>query len=349
MTDSSTAKPEDEVVVEKTAETEGAVTEVDANAAESSNADEGAKQPASLLEAVSAALKSPDAKAEKKVAEEGSPDSKAGEQENSSDASKAAKTAEEEDPPPFHTHPRWKKLVQERDTLKADLEKVRTESGQQKEVVQRFEGFTNAVRQAGLTPDDVNNGFEIMRLMKTDPLKAWEKLQPIVDILSQFAGEKLPADLQEKVDAGTVDVEVAKELARTRSQTHFVSERDKEREHRASQTEQQRRIDAHVNAVATAITGWETEWKKNDPDYQKKQSLVSDKILALMNVEGYPKTTEAAVDLAKRARKAVEDHLGTLLPKKAEVRTVTGGSSAKSVTKVPGSMREAIANAARTA
>jgi len=348
MTDSSTAKPDEETAV-TTAETEeGKVEGVDANTAASSDADEGAKQPASLLEAVKSALKDSETDAEKKDATEESPDSKAGEKESASTASKAEKAAEEE-PPPFHTHPRWKKLVQERDTLKSDFEKLKTESGQQKEVVQRFEGFTSAVKQAGLNADDVNNGFEIMRLMKSDPLKAWEKLQPYVDALSQFAGEKLPADLQKKVDDGVMDVDSAKELARTRSQTHFVSERDKERDQQNSQAASQRRIDSHVNAVSGAITAWENDWKAHDPDYQKKQPLVADKILALMNVEGYPKSMEAATDLAKRAKEAVEKQLGNLMPKKAEVRTVTGGSSAKSVTKQPGSMREAIANAARAA
>jgi hypothetical protein len=347
MTDSSTAKPDEEIVVTTTETEEGAVKEVDANTAESSDADEGAKQPASLLDAVKSALKDPEADAAKTGATGESPNSEAGEKESASTTSEADKKAAEEEPPPFHTHPRWKKLVQERDTLRSDLERISKENGQQKEVVQRFEGFTNAVKQAGLNADDVNNGFEIMRLMKSDPLKAWEKLQPYVEVLSQFAGEKLPADLQKKVDDGVVDVDVAKELARTRSQTHFASERDKEREQQTTQAEQQRRIDGHVNAVSGAITAWENQWKEHDPDYQKKQPLVADKILALMNVEGYPRSTEAATDLAKRAKEAVEKQLGNLIPKRAEVRTVTGGSSAKSVTKQPGSMREAIANAAR--
>jgi hypothetical protein len=340
-----------------------AVQDANHQPADSSNAGEqdGAKQPASVLDAVTAALKGAE---EKDAGAEQSPGSKDGgkdgEAPNASDAASSEKkeeaAEEEEEDPPFHTHPRWQKMKAQRDEFRSKAQELETKvqeleavMQQQKDVVDRFNGFTQAVQRAGLTPQEVDTGFEIMRLMKSDPEKAYQMLQPYIDALSEFTGSKLPADLQEKVDKGAMDEDSAREVARLRSRSAWTTKRTQEQQATTAQQEQQRRVQAHVNTVANAITGWETNWEKNDPDYQKKQALVSDRIVALMQAEGYPRDAKAAVAMAERAKKAVEDHLSKMLPQRPAKKPVTGGSSGSGVAPKPNSMLEAVQQGLRAA
>ncbi len=331
------------------------------SSAESSGAGEGVKEKApSMLDAVKEAMKKPSDSAKKEATEE-SPDSKA--EVKDGDASKVETKTETEEPPPFAKHPRWQeKLKQERELkkkvstyeaenlqIKQELERVKTESTAHKQIVDQFTAFQGAVRSAGLNPKEVDDGFSIMRLMKSDPAAALAKLTPYVEALQSFTGAKLPADLQQKVSDGVVDEETARQLAQTRSRANWLEDQGRktqaQREREAAEADE-RATQQAVNEAATAVTTWENDWKKADPDYSKKHPLVEAEVIRLMRAEGFPKSPKEAVALSEKARKNVESTLGAILPRKTEVRTVTGGSSAKSAQPRPSSLRDAIAAAA---
>lgn len=273
----------------------------DAKPAESSTADvEDAKKPESMLDAVKLALE-PE-KAETSSSSDGGegsdPDADAGEGADKPKAEEAdgedadkGDAAEKDKLLPFHEHPRWKEVTAE---LKAAEPKA-----------QAFDRIVSYATEQGLTGEDVNNALNFMALMKNDPIKALEAMKPWLSEAQKLAGDDLPEDLQAKVDQGHMDEESARELAKLRGAQSVTADADKRR---TEQTEAEREA-AHRKSMTDAVVNFETEWAKSDPNYEQMKKLVRDRFVTIWG-EKQPTTPEAAVEVAKEARKQIASELG---------------------------------------
>lgn len=322
-----------------TQENETQAGDAKATAAEPSTADEGASQPKSMLEAVKAAIEPPKTESTVDEGEAGrSPDPDGGAKD---DASTKAKAEEE---PPFHKHPRWQELKAKERTLDARVKELEP-------VAETFRQFQASVADAGLKAEEIDAGFDIMALMKSDPAKAYEKLKPYWDSLEAFMGNRLPNDLQAEVDAGSITAERAQELARAKAREGFNVERSKAdavQAERDEQAQQERALTNHLSACAAKVSEWETQWKASDPNYATKQPLVDAQLAKLNSTRGVPKTVDESVERVKEALRTVNDTLAPLTRKTAEKRTVTsGGSSAGNASPAPKDLKDAIRLAAR--
>ena len=344
---------------EESAEAEGvkdsaeapAAGEVEASSKEGGEAKD--EKPKSMLDAVKDAIKAPEAKTEKTEDGEAS-DPEGDGKEKPESKSDDGKVPKKDEKVPFHNHPRWKEMIAKQRSLQGSVENLTAE-------VENFRQFQSTVRQAGLSAQDVDTGFEIMRLMKHDPAAAYVKLQPFLEQLQHFTGERLPADLQQKVEAGLVDTDTARELARTRAGKQHVETRvAQDAESRRVQAEQdaaarqQAELKTHMEACATAVSSWENQWKKDDPDYAKKQPLVDAMVVKMLqerDTRGQPVhvigNPEDAVNLTKKAREEVERTLGPVLARRDARRTVTGGAPAAQAAPQPKTLLEAVKAAAR--
>lgn len=317
---------------------EGSSTEADAK---------GAKQPEEdTLEAVVRRAAKNDAS---KGAEGTPPDGKSGEDDAAAAGSEADdKSDKDKDADvPFHKHPRWQEMLRERDGYKAQVESL-------KDKAERFDAIGAFAQQNGLNADELNQGFQIMALMKNDPQKALELLAPHLANLELATGRRLPEDLQADVENGVITPERAQELARTRleAQTHRQRAERTEAEIRAErereqQREQQRQAAEAARAMQGAVMQWEEGIKQRDPDYSHKQRFVTDRVRALMAEKGRPQNAEEAVALVKEAYDDVTRQMRTMLPKREQVRTVTSDQSSTRATPAPKTMEEAIRAAMR--
>lgn len=316
--------------------------QTDATADSSTAQVEGAKQP-STLDLVKEALKQPtgedsddnttDSPTEGK-GKEASTDVK-------SDTSQddAQKASDEEDKKlPFHNHPRWKAVIAERDELKVQLQQldsVKQEVASFKDRAERFDMVSNFVQQNGLESQEIDTGFAIMAAIANaskfggDPQAALDLLTPYVTHLQSLTGSVMPDDLQKKVDEGYLDLETAQDIAKLRAennrvkQTANVAQQRAENVQQLSQQEQQQKV---VGGIMDAVTKWEKNWKDSDPDYAIKQADVMMLVENLQNKHGKPRTVEDALYLANFAKEKVDEKYKNLLPKKNELRTVTGGN-----------------------
>lgn len=252
-----------------------------------------------------------------------------------------SKEAEEEDPGDLtdeelksykpKTRRRFEKLDRENKAYVAEIKQLKPQA-------EGFQAVQKYAKDANLSREDVNTGFEIMRLMRNDPVKAWEALEPIVQQLQAMVGNILPADLQSQVTAGKITPEHAKELSRLRAERGISSSVQREtaertqKENAAQAAEQSLALQ---NDVALGITKWENDWKASDPDYSLKQSRVNEAIelelnrAVLLAKEGkpnnLPRTVEQAVKLANDVKKRVEKEMRQFLPKRNNAIThVTG-------------------------
>lgn len=302
------------------------------NTVESSPAGEaGAKQeaaapaaakPKSLLDAMKAAVKPAEAKSE-------SPPDKA-KNESADPKSQGEEGKEGDEPPPFHQHPRWKAMV----TRNKNLEAKTAEYAEKAQAFEKLQGFA---KQANLSDQEIDAGFNIMALMKADPEKALQTLAPYWNSLLAATGRSLPPDIKQKVDQGLLPEAEASELARARATAATATTQ-------VQQTQQQRAVEAQ-RAMLQGVTDWEANWKATDPDYAKKQQMVEDRVQVLL-AQRQPRSVQEAVEIAQQARTEVENRLKQVMPNRTSMSPPPPAASSVRTAPKPASMIEAMRQAA---
>lgn len=230
------------------------------------------------------------------------------------------------------------KDVKQRDGTIADL----TPKAEKFEQIQRF------VDDAGLSKDDVNQGFDVMRNLKTDPFKAYEQLRPIMDQLESIVGVRLPDDLHQEVAQGRITEGHARELSRARGQAAVTGQQLQRTTQRVETDRQMQAIEAQVNDVASAVTEWEKTTGSKDPDWKLKQSRITELVeLEVMRRQAreprYFPSKEEAIEMSKTALTRVDAELKALRPARRAVATTPGPDtgSTRTTAAVPKNMLEA--------
>lgn len=213
-----------------------------------------------------------------------------------------------------------------------------------KELEPEAEGFrkiTGFIRDAGMTPDEANLLLEVGRNMKHDPLKALEQLKPYYDALQRMAGDVLPPDLQAAVDRQEITPVYARQLARTKTETAVLSQRTQAQEDADRRRQDAERTQQFGANVASTISTWESNQAKSDPDWTLKQGRIGELIELDIRRNGYPQTAQAAVDLAEKARTAVNAELARYAPRRQAVTPVNPASAARVAPAKPSTALEA--------
>lgn len=240
---------------------------------------------------------------------------KSGESDGSATASDTPQTEQDDEDfsdVPFHNHPRFQKLIQQRNSFK--------EGAQQYQQVQEF------LTENSVTADEAADALTLRALMKTDPQAAWDQLKPIAQQLLHDAGLALPEDLNQRVQQGELTKAAATEISRLRA-SQVTSQRNTEasRQQQAQQQQQQQ-----VSAVRTAVGEWEMNTRGRDPDFEAKADDLQREILWLQNQEGRPSDPTGARAQLQKAYDAVNKRVSGAQKPKPSVRPVTGGRSAGS-------------------
>lgn len=328
------------------------------NAADSSDAGKGS-EPKSMLEAVQAATKQADDETES--ADEQVTDSTATDSTKDDATGKDTEDDEEEDEATraadekrAQKDPRYGKLLRQRARFRDEAKAAKEELDQYKEPAERFQQYTAKIREMGLEARDVNFGFTVMHALKSGDLeRAAELLAPINEQIATYKGEKLPEDLQRKINDGSLDEASARELASARAKARNEEERRQRDSERHTQDSQARDAKAFEREVGTSLQKWESELKTRDPDFQRKQPLIMKEFKLLLNesVENgrAPKTIDDVMKMANTAKTNAEQIISQFAPKdqKREVRTVTGGGTAGKTNPQPKSTLDVVKMAAR--
>ena len=289
---------------------------------------QGAKEPTSLLDAVKAAAEAdkagptPDPTQKDAVSETESKSDEA-----PTDEAKKDEEPAKDEKVPFHKHPRWQEMLRERDSFKEEATQYRQ--------------ITGYMSQNNLSNEEVAKGFEIMALMKNDPLKAREMLTQYTRALDEFAGAVLPQDLTTKVQEGMMDEASAQELARARN----IAAANAARAEQLAQAQQSQYQQMSQQAIHGAVSNWEETIKTRDVDYAAKQNLVLDRARTYL-AQGQPQTPEQALAIVERAYADVNETLKGFAPRRQPVRPITSTNSSTTSQPVARSLQEAIRIAA---
>lgn len=317
-----------------TTEASASATTQDANpiTSGSSAGDEGAK-PTSVLDAVTSALK-PKSDAVSPTAREGSTLS------TTAPAQAGEVLPEEISPEELNSQkPQTKRRMEQ---LLGRIKAQDTQVTELSQRAQKFDSVMSFVEQNGITPDDWKSGLEIMKLLKTDPVKAWEKLAPITEQLRGHIGDVLPDDLQRRVQLGYISEPDARALHQAQRREAITREGVQANEQRTAEQREQQQLQTVVRDVTSAVTGWETSKKSSDPDWHLKESRINQLVKLEVYENGYPSTKAAAIKMADAIYDTVTKELRSLSPKPQAVRSAHGAGSSIPSAAQPKSLLEAI-------
>lgn len=210
----------------------------------------------------------------------------------------------------------------------------------------QFDQFTNFLDTNRITQEEANELFDIGALMKNDPAKALQLLEPHYRNLLAMTGNVLPPELQQQVQQGYITEQHARELSQLKASKNTQGVIEQERVQHQQMQEQVRQQELH-NQVTNTMSTWEKNWASTDPDYNVKKTKVLDRVeLELTRAarnNTLPKTVEEAVRLAEKAKSDVEAEFRQYRPKKP-VNTVNG-NGATSVKREPTSTLDVIQQA----
>jgi len=231
---------------------------------------------------------------------------------------------------PFHNHPRWKEMINERDQLKPAAE--------------QYEKITTFMHSNGLSPQEMAEGMYVMALMKNNPAEAYQKLQQYVGTLARFTGDVLPDDLQAKVNDGFIDQDSARELARLKAEREFSALRAQE-VYQAQIHEQEAARAQHEltnsHAMVNAVTQWEHAERAKDPDWAAKYEMVQDRVKALLSATP-ARSPSDALQIAQRALADVNARLRPLAGRNVPLRSPTSSMSSANTAPAPRTLADVI-------
>jgi len=236
---------------------------------------------------------------------------------------------------PFNKHPRFQEVLTKLKTAETDAV--------------RYRNVENFIAEQGLGAEEAADLLRIGGLMKTNPAEAWRLMRPTVEKVLKAAGEILPDDLKQRVQAGQLDQETAAEISRNRATLQSVEARQQFERERVDARDQENRS----SQIQGAVSSWEADRKLKDPNFAAKMPALSREVVWLQSQEGKPTDPLAVQQQLQRAYDTVSASfvpVPTPRPKPA-IRPVTGGQVASAVRPEPTNTLDIIRNvvAARTA
>ena len=313
---------------------------IEGEEASSSDATEVEETEESLLDVVQSAL--PEEEAPEETASEETETQEVQEEQPEVSAEEVEPQLEADDwsDVPFNKHPRFRKLVAEKNEQKKLAEQFREDSAQYQKIVD-FIGSNN------LSAEDAAEGFRIMSLIKNNPGEAHEILQGHLNSVNEMTGKKLPDDIQGKLDDGFLDEDAAKELSQARAnllREQQLRQQEKENAEQAEQVSRKQKADQQLNYLRKVVKDWEDTTRNSDPDFSLKQDEINDRVAALVNERGRPVTSEQVLSIANDAYETVNGRYKARTPQRQKIRTSTGGKLSGTPVAEPSSMHEVISN-----
>jgi hypothetical protein len=221
---------------------------------------------------------------------------------------------------------RIRELAALKNDLNGKLETVTTERESLRPKAESYDKLTGYLSQNGISSDEANNSLEVTRLIKSgDFTNALKILDPIYQEVRKRAGEVLEPDLQEDVRLGNVPHDRALELQRLRANDAAARERGQRQEAQSREQQQREASSQFVNSIAKAADDWAKARAGSDPDWDKKQTEVAEIVELDLRRNGFPKSTEEAVQRSEKALAQVNDRWKKLRGPPAEIKPAVGG------------------------
>lgn len=218
------------------------------------------------------------------------------------------------------------------------IQKLARQRDDERVVADRTRHMDAFMQNHGISREDAIGAFEVMALMRTKPAEALTRLREISYQLSLSIGETIPKDIQDRIDAGTIDEATGKELAIARA-TAGGFKQATETLTAQTQADQERQTKA---GITQEVNTWEASVTKRDPDFAAKKPLIETHFRALLQAGEQLRTSADAVRLMKEAYKRTNESFKSIRPPVREEVKSTSATSTSAAAAAPKSMEEAI-------
>ena len=232
-------------------------------------------------------------------------------------------------------NPRFREVLQERDSFKKDAE--------------QFRGLTRYMDEQGLSHDEVADAIELSALLKNDPEGALEVIKNITQALDRTVGNELPDDLKAKVESGEMTEDAALEVSRARAKTTRATQRAESATKTVQRTQEDAALTERKNAIIKGVGAWEAQAAKLDPDFAQIKPLIGVFVRNILFArgKGYD-SPEDAVNVVKQAYGMAQDQVKRLTQSQQPRRghhTAGGGGHGTQPASEPKSLKDAMAAA----
>lgn len=267
--------------------------------------------PATLEDAISAAMdaeapspdanpeaKSPDADTEDADADaepaEGTSEADEKASEEGSDSDDGEVTEKEISRYGKNAQKRIRQLLQSRADMRQELESHKTDASSYRQI-------REYMKSNDLVDQEVADLFQLGADLKSgDPArltKFLDRVMPFVQVAMEATGRALPADLRKQVEDGEMTEAAARQMSQTRTSAAHAQRLAQS----AQQREQAQQAQASQSRIFHAVTEWQNQVRKTDPDFELKAKAMTRVAQALVAERGRPKTPEEGVEFAKAA------------------------------------------------
>lgn len=242
---------------------------------------------------------------------------------------------------------RVEKLIEQRRTLRADVERYKSLEPQAKAA----ESVTKYLRDNDIARDDFLLTLELAAAMRRGDFKTfYEGVRPYMQLAEEYLGVSLPQDLQQAVQQGQMTSQAARLFARERMD-RALSESQRLRQAQLYDNQSTAVAQTNLaNSVRDEVNKWEQATMAADPDYAAKKAAVQDTMWAVVREKGAPQSPEHAVEIAKEAYRRVNERYRSWAPPKrptsSQPRSTgrTNGAAPE-----PTTLKEAVAQAVERA
>ncbi len=207
---------------------------------------------------------------------------------------------------PFHDHPRFKELVEQKNTFKTEAETYKQDLERLQPLATIAEDLGKYCQKFGISDGELQTALEIVALAKTNPKEFAQRLRTHLEQAEITIGDKLPTDLQKKVDDGLLDADSAKELSQLRLKAQGLETTTKTTAESLAQQKQRQLVDA--------ANVWEAKKKESDLEYSKRFDLFQDR-LQVLYAQQPPQTPAEVAALCDRAYEEVVKRLSAFVPR----------------------------------
>lgn len=259
------------------------------------------------------------------------------------EAAQGADGNPEEDPDyssvPFNKHPRFQELLKKSKDYEKRVQDLEPAAAQ-------FRNIDGYMRQNNISAEEAADALDFLSLTKRSPAEALARIKPLVQQLLIASGEILPDDLKQRVQAGEIPADAAREVSRSRAtvaQQEALRARDLE-------VQQQQQIAEHAQYLGSVAQAWAADRDVKDPSFKDKFPFLQSEVALLQRTEPKPRNAEEVQAQLNRAYANVTQRMRTLTPAAAPrpaLRPVVGGVAPGNQSAQPKTMAEAVRMGAR--
>jgi len=214
------------------------------------------------------------------------------------------------------------------------FKEVNEKANQYKQEVEQLKPFVEAMQSVGIdhtvSNEDLANAVNIVKQLQTNPSQALESLMPVIQDLQARSGLVLSPELQTAVEQGEITEEYAYKISQAEANNANMQALSQKTSEEFEARQQQEKFNQNLMESKSVIEKFR-ESKAGDPDFQKMEKILSDKVNIALNQfsqsNGRLPTAAETHEILTKAEGECRESLKVFMPKRKASRVINNDSN----------------------